>query len=49
MNRKRKFQDTELPLCKYGEKCYQKNWLHKKNFRHPSPQKDEEIETQVNV
>lgn len=29
--------DTELkkPLCKYGEKCYQKNSYHVQKFRHP--------------
>lgn len=25
----------ERPLCKYGEKCYQKNPLHLKKFSHP--------------
>lgn len=38
---KRKKSDTdssdeqESPLCKYGEKCYQKNSYHLKKFRHP--------------
>jgi hypothetical protein len=29
--------DTEQkkPLCKYGEKCYQKNSYHLQKFRHP--------------
>jgi hypothetical protein len=29
--------DTEpkKPLCKYGEKCYQKNLNHIQKFRHP--------------
>lgn len=29
--------DTEQkkPLCKYGEKCYQKNAYHLQKFRHP--------------
>ena len=30
-------KDVELnkPLCKYGEKCYQKNLPHLQKFRHP--------------
>ena len=25
----------DKPLCKYGEKCYQKNSYHLKKFKHP--------------
>lgn len=25
----------DRPICKYGEKCYQKNSLHLTRFRHP--------------
>lgn len=31
----------EKPICKYGEKCYQRNEAHRNRFRHP--QKDSEI------
>lgn len=34
-------------LCKYGEKCYQKNSLHLKRFKHP--QKIEEKEKVWNL
>lgn len=27
--------NEKLPICKYGEKCYQKNPLHLTKFRHP--------------
>lgn len=28
--------DAKKPLCKYGEKCYQKNQLHLSKYRHPT-------------
>nr|SVE73751.1 EOG090X0BAY [Daphnia atkinsoni] len=30
----------QKPLCKYGEKCYQKNSYHLKKFRHPHRDRD---------
>lgn len=30
----KEFEDNR-PICKYGEKCYQKNSYHLARFRHP--------------
>ncbi|GBN88852.1 hypothetical protein AVEN_17627-1, partial [Araneus ventricosus] len=35
INRKRKSKD--IPMCKYGLSCYQKNPEHHKKYRHPEP------------
>ncbi|CAL1280728.1 unnamed protein product [Larinioides sclopetarius] len=35
INRKRKSKD--IPMCKYGLSCYQKNLEHHKKYRHPEP------------
>lgn len=39
------------PLCKYGEKCYQKNSYHLQKFKHPhrDPVVKPELELQVKV
>lgn len=43
-------ENTEhKPLCKYGEKCYQKNSYHLKKFRHPHRDCDVKPEEDLHV
>lgn len=35
-------EEEDLPMCQYGEKCYRKNPLHFKQFRHPKKTKSME-------
>lgn len=43
-------EDMEMkPICKYGEKCYQKNSYHLKNFRHPHRESEAKHEEEFKV
>ena len=39
--------DLHKPMCQYGAKCYRKNPLHRKEFRHPSSSEVKDMNSQT--